>query len=463
MKQIHQEFEIDFVWWSLGVAILGGFMLGAHIAMQIGFNMNLPRALDLWIQTHGHLQLIGWTGLFIMGVSLHFLPRMASVPIERKITLKLILYLTVFGLLIRTNFEFWQPYIGNETVIEILKGLAKLGNVVEFSGIIFYVVVLLKTFLKAPEFKRKGFEIVKPFFISFIIGWLAYSIIQLSAVFLERYEWIIWNKLSINIFINFVLFPISFAFSILNFPLYIHLKFPSKSIKYLGYIYLAFALINAFSSLPTTEITLPLDPNFTTLLVNLSTLSLLFSSGIIQRIFLPHSMLQRSPFWRRDGIEIKKANSKIKPRVGYSDYGEFGRFELLIYSSYVWLLIGLFLDILARGFLLLGLNIHYGEDPTRHSFLAGFITLLILGMAQRMLPGFMHKNKIANTKIVTATFILGNFAVFSRVIPMLIPLYLSGHMQFLTQVMLYLFGISGFVAIASLILLFINLRLTSRL
>ncbi len=438
-------------------------MLGAHIAMQIGFNMNLPRALDLWIQIHGHLQLIGWTGLFIMGVSLHFLPRMASVPIERKATLKLILYLTVFGLLIRTNFEFWQPYIEDETLIEIFKHLIKIGNVVEFSGIIFYVVVLFKTFLKAPEFKKKGFEIVKPFFILFIIGWFSYALIQLSAVFLERYEWIPWNKPSINIFINFVLFPISFAFSILNFPLYIHLKFPSKLIKYLGYIYFSLALLNAFSSSPTSEILLPFDPNFTALLLDFSTLSLLFSSGIIQRIFLPYSTLQKSPFWRRDGIEIKESNSKIKPRVGYSDYGEFGRFELLIYSAYVWLLIGLFLDIPARSFPLLGLSIHYGEDPIRHSFLAGFVTLLILGMAQRMLPGFMHKNKIANTKIVTATFILGNFAVFSRVIPMLVPLYLSGPMQFLTQVMLYLFGISGFVAIASLILSFINLRFTSRL
>lgn len=463
MRQIHQEFEIDFIWWSLGIAILGGFMLGAHIAMQIGFNMNLPRALDLWIQTHGHLQLIGWAGLFIMGVSLHFLPRMASVPIERKATLKLILYLTVSGLLIRTNFEFWQPYFEDETVIEIFKRLANLGNVVEFSGIIFYVVVLLKTFLKAPEFKKKGFEIVKPFFISFIIGWIAYSVIQLSAIFIERYEWVAWNKSSINIFINFVLFPISFAFSILNFPLYIHLKFPSKSIKYLGYIYLVLALLYAFSSLPTFEIPFSFDPNLIALLLDFSTLSLLFSSGIIQGIFLPYNTLQKSPFWRRDGVEIKEANSKAKPRVGYSDYGEFGRFELLIYSAYVWLLIGLFLDILARGFLLFGLSVHYGEDPTRHSFLAGFITLLILGMAQRMLPGFMHKNKIANTKIVTATFILGNIAVLSRVIPMLVPLYLSGSMQFLTQIMLHLFGISGFVAIASLILLFINLKLTSRL
>jgi len=435
-------------------------MLGAHIAMQIGFNMNLPQALDVWIQVHGHLQLIGWAGLFIMGVSLHFLPRMASVPIKRKITLKSILYLTVAGLLIRTNFEFWKSYVEGENIVKIFEHLARLGNIVEFSGIIFYIVILLRTFFKAPDFKKKGFEIVKPFFIAFIIGWLAYSLIQLSAVALERYEWIPWNKFSINLFLNLVLFPISFAFSILNFPLYIHLRQPSKSIKYLGYIYLVLTLAYGFSSFPFAEISPPFDTNIIALLLDISILLLLLSSGIIQRIFLPRDELSKSPFWRRDHIEPEEMNLERKPRTGYSDYGEFGRFELLIYSAYIWLLIGLFLDMLARSFLVFGLNIHYGEDPVRHSFLAGFITLLILGMAQRMLPGFMHKNRIAKAWIVSATFILGNIAVFARVIPILI---LSGTAQFLPRVLLYLFGISGFIAIASLILLFINLRLTSRL
>ena len=463
MKQIHQEFEKGFIWWAIGIAVLGGFMLGGHIAMQIGFDMGLPRALDVWIQIHGHLQLVGWVGLFIMGVSLHFLPRMASVPIQKRSTLKLILYLTSFGLLLRVNFEFWKVYVEDENFAKIFEYVSKFGNAVEFAGIIFYVIVLLKTFTKAPDFKKRGFEIVKPFFILFLLGWFIYSLVQVSAIFLERYNWITWNKWSIGVFMNFTLFPISFAFSILNFPLYIHLKPPTKSTKYLGYVYLIAVLLHEFASLPVYEFTLPLDFNLTALIVDLTILALLFNSGIIQRIFWAEAELSKSPFWRRDGIEDESAGTGRKPRKGYSDYGEFGRFELLIYSSYIWLLIGIFLDILARVFILFGLNVHYGDDPVRHSFLAGFITLLILGMAQRMLPGFMHKNRIANTKIVYATFILGNIAVFSRVVPMLVPLYLSGSMWLFTKIMLYLFGISGFIAIASLILLYINLRKTARI
>jgi len=144
-------------------------MLGAHIAMQIGFNLSLPRALDVWIQTHGHLQLAGWVGLFIIGVSLHFIPRLTSVPIEKQSTLKTILFLTVSGLLIRTNFEFWSPYVENEKILKLFTSSSKIGNVIEFLGTALYLATLLKSFLKATEFKRKGFNLVKPYFLSFII------------------------------------------------------------------------------------------------------------------------------------------------------------------------------------------------------------------------------------------------------------------------------------------------------
>jgi uncharacterized protein involved in response to NO len=32
-------------------------------------------------QAHGHLQLYGWAGLFVLGVALHFLPRLRGAPL----------------------------------------------------------------------------------------------------------------------------------------------------------------------------------------------------------------------------------------------------------------------------------------------------------------------------------------------------------------------------------------------
>ncbi|MBT5758052.1 MAG: hypothetical protein HOI55_00200, partial [Candidatus Marinimicrobia bacterium] len=47
------------------------------VAFSIGFGFDLGPGYHAYIQTHGSLQLIGWVGLFIMGVSIHFLSRLA--------------------------------------------------------------------------------------------------------------------------------------------------------------------------------------------------------------------------------------------------------------------------------------------------------------------------------------------------------------------------------------------------
>ena len=459
----HQEFEIGFIWWALGIAIFGGFMLGAHIAMQLGFGMGLPKALDVWIQVHGHLQLIGWAGLFIIGVSLHFLPRRVGVPIENKNTLKIILYLTAVGLITRANFEFWQPYIGNELAKNIFKYIANLGNIAEFLGINLYTAVLVKIFLRAPGHRIRSLNILSPFIVAFIVGWIIYSLVQVSATFLQRYEWIVWNSWSIDLFMNLTLFSISFIFSIFNFPSYILLRLPPASIKYVGYFFFVATILYAIFSLPSKTRTFQVSQDLLGLLIDIAIVLFLFLTGIVQRIFIPKRALTKSPVWGLVKNESKELITSKRPREGYSDYGEFGRFELLIYSAYLWLIFGLFLDVIRRSGSLLGLSVYYGIDPIRHSYFAGFISLLIMGMAQRMLPGFMRKSKIANSKIVLLTFVFGNIAVLFRVAPMLVPPHSSELVRAIGQVMLYLFGISGFIAIFSVILLSINLYNTYKM
>ena len=75
------EFQVGYVWTALAVAIFGGFALAGHLAFLIGFNRPLGDGFATYIQIHGHLQLVGWAGLFIIGISLHFIPRLSSVPI----------------------------------------------------------------------------------------------------------------------------------------------------------------------------------------------------------------------------------------------------------------------------------------------------------------------------------------------------------------------------------------------
>jgi hypothetical protein len=66
----------------------------------------------------------------------------------------------------------------------------------------------------------------------------------------------------------------------------------------------------------------------------------------------------------------------------------------------------------------------------------------------------------ANKKFVFLTFLLGNISVIPRVLPTLIPHYLSGFGFIVTKFLLILFALSGFIGIISLIFLFLNLRST---
>lgn len=90
-----------------------------------------------------------------------------------------------------------------------------------------------------------------------------------------------------------------------------------------------------------------------------------------------------------------------------------------------------------------------------HLYLLGFITLLILGMAVRMLPGFLHKRRVASPMLVHLSLWFGNAAVVGRVGLFLLPATL---LQLIpgglvgARTMLALSGLMGVVAVGSLAL-----------
>jgi uncharacterized protein involved in response to NO len=119
----------------------------------------------------------------------------------------------------------------------------------------------------------------------------------------------------------------------------------------------------------------------------------------------------------------------------------------LVRSAYGWLLLAAALS-LARG-----LNWATGWSPPldaeRHAVGAGFVTLLILGMATLLLPGFLGGR--APDQPVVAAFWLGSLAAVLRVAPAIIgwlaPALLPGR---LAPLLMGLAGVLGMAAIACL-------------
>jgi len=82
---------------SLAFAVLGGFSLAVALPVEAALDR-----MDLgWLshaQVHGHLQVIGFAGLFVIGVASRLGPRFAGRPIEERL-LRIAFWLIVAGLL----------------------------------------------------------------------------------------------------------------------------------------------------------------------------------------------------------------------------------------------------------------------------------------------------------------------------------------------------------------------------
>jgi len=87
-------------------------------------------------------------------------------------------------------------------------------------------------------------------------------------------------------------------------------------------------------------------------------------------------------------------------------------------------------------------------DAIRHSFAVGFITLLICGIAVRLVPSFSGK-AIRSPRLVTATLLLGNLAALLRVGSVVLAPVFPGSAVF--------FALSGPTGLALILCLTVNL------
>lgn len=59
----------------------GGFVLATILTLTQALAVPLGPWWTALAQAHGHLQLYGWAGLFVLGVAFHFLPRLRGTPL----------------------------------------------------------------------------------------------------------------------------------------------------------------------------------------------------------------------------------------------------------------------------------------------------------------------------------------------------------------------------------------------
>ena len=456
MAKGHASFERKFIWAAHFLALVGGFNLGAHLAWYIGMRRPLPMDFPVWIQAHGHLQLLGWTGLYIMGVSLYFMPRLLAVPLRSGRIQQWILGLIFAGLILEVpaRFIWFHVTTGWLRIVTVFALIA--GGLLTLSGGCLYIFSLTRLFFDRRGQRTSGVRQMRPFMFTMFTGWFTYLFFHFYFTFqmihqgqpvmgIEKAQWLV------HVFLYLVLIPVTLAFSFRTFPLYLETPPAPPKVSSIGIVYGAVTALTLLLTFPGLE----------------GSFSDSFQYAVIGRmaraglILILVGCLQ---LWRKwpSPAAIAQPDKRAEARQLYRTMHDFGRSEILLYAAYGWLIVAAGFDFIRWGSMLWNGSLVFPRDPIRHLYLLGFVTTLIFGMAQRMLPGFMGRRRLAYPGWVLIMGIFIALATLFRVVPLMLPTDFAYVHPGMTRILLIVFGQSGWLMMIAVGMLWRNLYATNQ-
>ena len=438
----------------LGAALLigaaGGFVLATVLTLTRAFRV--PGGV-WWLalaQAHGHLQLYGWAGLFVLGVALHFLPRLRGAALAFAEWLPWLLATLVAGIILR---GVSQPLLAASGAGIWRVGLIASGalELVAFGGIL---VILVTTAIQGPPFSaRPQLQKTLPFLIGVFASLGLAALINLYNVSLASVVSVVGlvpaSEDAVNVTLGLLgfLVPMALTMSAQTLPMYAGLEpFPRQVFLPLALSYfggLALAVVGMLFGVGWLA-------GLGTMLVGAVLLLFvsLFLRLMMTRGKLPQRVAKLAPTPETAAYNYRRQVST--ERVNY------GPFVGLVASAYTWAILGAALLVIDGIAGIFGADAIFSPDAARHSLALGFIALLICGIAPRMVPGFSGGH-ILTAKLVTATLWLGNGAALLRVGSLLVAPLLDGLGSAGSFLDALLFGLSGPLGLALAICLVVNL------
>jgi uncharacterized protein involved in response to NO len=438
-------------------------LLGAGGGFALATVLTLTRALRVpagpwWLalaQAHGHLQVYGWAGLFVLGVALHFLPRLRGAALAFPEGVPWLVGAVVAGLLLRA---LCQPLIATQGAGVWRVGLVA-GGVLECLGVTLALVMLGATARRGMALPdRPALWSVLPFVACSLIALSVAALVNLSAAILAAAAPTgvvppALDEVSVTLGLLGFLVPMALAMTARALPQYAGLDaFPRRAIWPAAFAYaagLALAVLGALGGARPGEwsgVTHGLG------LVAMGTV-LVWYVAIFTRLMrgrgrLPARVAKLAP-------APATAATRYRTQVG-AERAAFGPYVALVASAYLWAMLGGALYAVDGAAEALGLTPPLNPDAARHSLAVGFIALLICGVAPRMLPGFSG-GRIRSPRLVAATLWLGNGAALLRVGSLLAAPALGALGPAGVAADRLAFGLSGPVGLALAITLAVNL------
>ncbi len=429
--QTEHVYEI-FVKTSIIVVLSTGCLYGASLLAYMALRNSMSSVAWILSETHGDTQVYGWVGLFIMGISYFALPKfwnsmLYSPPLAYKS-----FFLMVFGILLSFVFKTVAYYTG----FYFLKIPALIGNILQVASIAIFMYVVCRTYFSSGKEK---YEVYEGFILSSYL-WFIFQAIAFVALYFHFA--MVGNTGIPEVFRNPIrhIQIMGFACMVIigiftkTLPIFLGIQEPNKKIStyvlYILNISIALRTVSGFYY----EYTNNLHGFFS---------AIFLISGILESIGVFLFIYNLNLFDTR-----KTVKSNVNLPTGFRKY---------IRAALVWLFIS--------ESALLSFTVYEtisGEQVPhslfgayRHAIFIGFISMMILGCASKMIP--LSKGvKLCSVRLLNAAFVLINigcaFRVFAQPISDLL------YPQFYP-----LMGVSGFIEYAAMFCFGINAWRTMQL
>lgn len=352
-----EDVHVSFIKVAIAFALTTGCLYGAGILFYFGTHgalSGLPRAM---LEAHGHTQVYGWVGLFIMGISYFALPRFWNATLYNAIMARMSLFPMTIGIAL-VFLSRHLLIIGDYIPFRVM---AIGGSLVEVAAICLFLHIMINTYRSNATRK---FEVYEAYFFAGYIWFL----IQ-AAIFVGTMLYMAYNDL--NTIPHLIEQPLlhmqimGFACMVIlgiltkTLPVFLEIREPRKDLNFYVFLLLNISILLRVVSLLLKET----YPFFQSMFLGAGCLE-----GLAVLLFFYNLRLHRT--------------GELESGIPRKEFRKF------IKVSLCWFLVA------ESALLYFNINQFYtGVEPTyamfgayRHAIFVGFITMMILGCASKMIP-----------------------------------------------------------------------------
>lgn len=415
-----RDIHIPFIKASIAFALTTGCLYGAgvlaYIALNNGSMEGIPRAM---LEAHGHTQVYGWVGLFIMGISYFALPRFWSTTLYKA----LFAHMSFFPMVIGISLVFLSRHLLLLGDYLPFRAMGILGSLVETVAIVLLIYILVKTYRSA---QGRQFEVYEGYFFAGYAWFFLQALILLGTmVYLAR---IGSNTIPKPVeqpllHLQIMGFACMIILGILTktLPIFLGIREPNRTVNLLVFFLLNISIFLRVTSLTLKEL-FPLNPLFSQSFLLAGCLE-----GLAVLVFFYNLKLHRIGELE-SGVPRKEFRKFIKAALFWFFVAEMG---LLTFNLYQFTT---------------GQEVSYAMfGAYRHAIFVGFISMMIVGCASKMIPMSLG-TQLYSYRALFWTFVFLNLGNTLRVVCQ--PLAVDYHMNTLFLPM----GLSGFLEYAALCL-----------